>query len=98
MKRNEIKVGKYYTNERGRFRKVTAEGGEFVLYPGQEERDCLEFEAWVAVTKRGKVVGYRKDVSTRPSGRYHSTRASFASWAVREMTEAEQVEVFGRVQ
>lgn len=98
MKKNEIQVGKFYANGRGRFRKVTAEGGEFVLYPGQEERDCVEFEAWLPVLKRGQVVGYRADVSTRPTGRYHATRASFASWAVREMTEAEQVEVFGRIQ
>ncbi len=46
MKRAEIAIGETYTNDKGRFRKVTAAGPEFVLYPGQEDADCLKYEGF----------------------------------------------------
>lgn len=43
MKRSEIVVGGKYEGCGGRVRDVMAEGPEFVAYPSQEDRDCIQW-------------------------------------------------------
>lgn len=96
MKRADIEVGKHYTDGKGRIRKITGAGALFRLYNGQIDADCLEYEQWDPLRKRGKILGMRRRIkptylgSTRKdSGRLHITRSSFASWAKREATVEE---------
>lgn len=88
MKKAKIEVGQVYTNGKGTFRKVTGAGPDFLLYTGQEDVDCLEYEAWVTLSK-----GIRRKPSTGFGGatlyHFHITRSSFASWAKRLATAEE---------
>lgn len=45
MKRSEIVVGGKYEGRGGRIRDVMAEGPEFIAYPLQEDRDCIQWGA-----------------------------------------------------
>ena len=76
MKKNEIEVGKMYTDTKGGVRLVIAAGPEYVLYDGQENRDCLRYK--ILKKKRGPYpVGSEQNC----------TRTSFANWAVKELLE-----------
>lgn len=97
MKRAEIVVGQVYTNDKGRFRRVTAEGPQFRLYSGQTEFDCVEYEQWNVKKRAGKpdvAVQATEDVYygslRRDHLHFHSTRTSLASWAKRLATPEER--------
>lgn len=87
MKRDQIKTGKVYSDGRSRFRIVTGEG-DYPLYPGQEDRDCIEYEM-VRVGKLGPVAVEGPFKAYRTPYTHHATRSSFATWAAREATEGE---------
>lgn len=71
MKRSEIKIGKSYSNGRGRVRKVVDIGPQYKLYDGQETDECLCYE----IVKDGS----KKNLTT--GKRCNMTISSFASWA-----------------
>lgn len=70
MKKDEIKVGAKYTDNKGNVREVIAAGAEYVLYQGQAETDNVRYR--IVSKKRGPL---------RIGSENNSTRASFASWA-----------------
>lgn len=79
MKKNEIKVGRYYARmtRRGKepkrvVRQVINEGREFRLYSSQGEDDCLRY----------KVV---EGIAQRKEG--NTTRRSMAKWAEEDVTD-----------
>lgn len=80
MKQSEIQVGKTYSNgKKGRFyqeRKIIAEGPDYILYSGQENRDCIRFKV---------IIGSYK---LYPGVEGNMTRLSFAHWA-KEVIENE---------
>ena len=76
MKKNEIKEGALYTNGKGRVRKVL-HFGPYVLYAGQEDKDCLEYEIINDGTKNNLTKGKVDRMS----------RASFAAWAKQEVRD-----------
>lgn len=91
MNKNALQVGVVYVGNPGYFRMVTATGPQFLLYPGQEDHDCLEY---VGVTLRGKKMSTPMMAPTWNKSRksphhHHSTRSSFAGWAAREATVEE---------
>ncbi len=70
MKKKDIEIGKYYTDNKGNVRLVIAVGREYVLYPSQAETDNLRY----------KII--KKKLGPHPVGaECNSTRASFAAWA-----------------
>ena len=74
MKRSEIKVGGFYTNGNGSIREVIAEGPQYCLYPGQEEKDNLRY----------RLVSKNKTKQKGPLAagqEYNCTRAAFVNWA-----------------
>ena len=87
MKRDQIKTGKVYSNGRGQFRIVTGEG-DYPLYLGQTDHDCIEYEA-VTVGKYGPVAVEHCYNSYRTPYTHHATRSSFATWAAREAADEE---------
>lgn len=72
MKKTDIKVGNWYTDDKGGIREVIAEGPQFVLYSGQRETDNVQYKV-IAKTHGPHMVG---DIC-------NCTRVSFASWAKR---------------
>ena len=94
MKAASITIGTIYTNEKGRFRRVTAAGPQFKLYKTQSDLDNVQFVSTTTVQK-GLVFDpgdYNEDGSYGDHNhcRYHNcTRASFARWAKREATADE---------
>lgn len=70
MKKKDIQIGAFYTNGKGRIRRVI-DFGPYHLYPGQEDMDCLEYEVVEDGRKKGSSKGNK--------GRM--TKASFAVWA-----------------
>lgn len=71
MKKSEIKIGKTYSNGRGRARKVIDMGPQYKLYAGQIDTDTLLYEIVKDGTKGNLKAGHRGNTSV----------ASFASWA-----------------
>ena len=78
MKKKDLKVGAYYSNGKGRVRRVIA-SGDYKLYPCQADHDCLEYEIVTDGTKKNNTKGKK--------GRM--TRASFAIWAKEEVRARE---------
>lgn len=85
MKRDDIKVGKVYTNDNRRFRMIVGEGRRFTLYEGQLESDCVGFLA----ARVGRDGVEWMDDGARFIGHPRCTRRSFATWAKREATPEE---------
>lgn len=71
MKRNEIKIGKSYSNGRGRVRKVVGVGPQYKLYSGQADGECLCYEIVQDGSKKNLTAGEQ----------HNMTISSFASWA-----------------
>lgn len=71
MKRSEIKIGKSYSNGRGRVRKVVGVGPQYKLYSGQADGECLCYEIVKDGSKKNLTAGKR----------YNMTISSFATWA-----------------
>lgn len=78
MKKSCIKVGAYYSNGKGRIREVL-DIGDFPLYPGQEDHDCVKYGVVNDGTKRNVTAGKIGVM----------TRTSFAIWAKQLVTNAE---------
>lgn len=78
MKKSEIVVGGIYGNGKGRIRRVVAEG-DYKLYAGQMDCDCLEYEIINDGTMRNRAAG--------SVGRM--TRVRFAAWAKERMNDVE---------
>ncbi len=81
MKKSEIKVGRRYRDNKHMVREVVAEGPQYVLYPSQDESDCLRFRVVAKPKHRfggGSLIVGRE---------YNCTRASFAAWAKEDVTE-----------
>lgn len=74
MRKSEIKVGATYTNGRGRERRVI-DRGDYPLYAGQLDRDCILYE----IVKDGS----KKNLSAGEKGQMSA--ASFAAWAKAEV-------------
>jgi hypothetical protein len=71
LKKAEIVVGGFYSNGKGRIRKVVAEGPEYVLYEGQASTNNLRYEIINDGTKKNRTVGEQGNI----------TRTAFATWA-----------------
>lgn len=73
MKKSDLQVGVVIHNGKsGRFyaeRKIIGAGPEFVLYPGQEDKDCLQY---IEVNRGGKPV-----TGAEPR---NITRTALAAW------------------
>jgi len=76
MKKNEIVVGGIYGNGKGKWRKVVAEGPEYVLYYSQECTDNLRYEIIHDGTKKNRSAGNQSNM----------TRQSFSSWAKEKLS------------
>lgn len=73
MNKSEIVIGRTYSNGRGKYRMVVGMGRRYVLYPGQEDLDCLCYRE---VDAKGNTL-YLGQMPK--SG--NQTRKSFARWA-----------------
>lgn len=76
MKKTDILVGHKYTSGET-IREVIAEGRQYQLYPGQNEKDCLRYRL---LAKGGTGTGY-----TLVGEEYNTTRTAFAYWAKEEV-------------
>lgn len=78
MKKSEIAVGRYYTDNKSGLREVIAEGPQFKLYDGVTDHDCLRYKAhaWKAPLSEG-------------NSESNSTRTAFAAWAKAEVPAGE---------
>jgi hypothetical protein len=76
MRKEDVIVGKTYTDGKGNVRKVLAAGPEFVLYPTQIEKDNLRYQ-----------ITAKKSGPYRFGDLRNSTRVSFANWAKEEVEE-----------
>lgn len=74
MKRIEIKIGKLYSNGKGRIRKVVDMGPQYKLYDAQECTDNLRYEIVNDGSKKNRTAGEQGNM----------TLAAFASWAKEE--------------
>lgn len=74
MKKQQIELGKQYTDGKGNVREVIGVGPQFVLYPGQTESYNLRYKL-IKKFKGPHVVGSCRNC----------TRASFAAWAKHEV-------------
>ena len=69
MKKSEIKLGSIYSDGKGNVREIVGVG-PYLLYPGQENTDCVRYKL---VAKR---------LGPYPVGAERNcTRQSFATWA-----------------
>lgn len=75
MKKSEIRIGKSYSNGRGRVRKVVGVGPEYALYTGQLDGECLCYEIVQDGSKKNLAAGKRCNM----------TVSAFASWAKEEV-------------
>ena len=75
MKQNEIKIGKTYSNGKGRSRKVIDMGSQYKLYDSQTSTDNLLYEIVTDGSKKNTTAGQRHPM----------TMAAFASWAKEEI-------------
>jgi hypothetical protein len=74
MKREQIKVGNKYTDNKGNIREVLNIGSKFLLYSGQANNDCLRYK--LIAKKRGpNPIGYVGNC----------TMIAFCSWAKKEV-------------
>jgi len=74
MKKQDIGVGRFYSDGKGGLREVIAEGPEYKLYESVADGDCLRYKSYVS---SGGI----------PAGtENNSTRTSFAAWAKFEIT------------
>lgn len=74
MKKQQIQLGRQYTDDKGNVREVIAEGPQYRLYDQQSEVDNLRY----------RVV--RRQRGPNPAGtERNSTRAAFAAWARHEV-------------
>lgn len=74
MKKQQIQLGRQYTDDKGNVREVIAEGPQYHLYEQQMEDDNLRYR----VIKRSR--------GPNPAGtERNSTRAAFAAWAKHEV-------------
>lgn len=78
MKKDQIKIGSDYSNGKGRIRTVL-DIGDYPLYPGQTDHDCVKYSVVNDGTKKN---GMRGKIGV-------STRTSFAIWA-KEQIESEE--------
>jgi hypothetical protein len=74
MRKQQIQMGKKYTDGKGNVREVIAVGAKYTLYPSQMESDNLRYRV-LKKWKGPNMVGDERN----------STRASFASWAKGEV-------------
>lgn len=79
MKKSDIMIGLSYTNGKGRIRKILdrTQDGKYVLYRGQEDKDCVLYEIINDGTKKNLNAGKTGVMSA----------ASFAAWAKSEATD-----------
>ncbi|MCU9529381.1 hypothetical protein [Pseudomonas mosselii] len=74
MKKQNIGVGRFYSDGKGGLREVIAEGPEHKLYESVADDDCLRYKSYVS---SGGI----------PAGtENNTTRTSFAAWAKFEIT------------
>jgi len=76
VKKSNILVGHKYTNGEA-IREIIAEGSQYQLYPGQNEKDCVRYRL-LAKGKTGTG-------ATLVGNEYNTTRSAFASWARSEL-------------
>lgn len=69
MKKSEIGVGRFYTDNKNGLREVIGEGPEYKLYDGVTDDDCLRY---IAHSRIGPV-------------EFNITRTGFATWAKSEV-------------
>jgi len=74
MKKQQIQLGRRYTDDKGNVREVIAEGPQYRLYDHQAEEDNLRYRV-VKRTRGPNPVGTERN----------STRAAFAAWARHEV-------------
>ena len=70
MKKTDIEIGTVYSNGKGRERKVI-DRGDYPLYAGQGDHDCILYEIVKDGTKKNASAGKRSEM----------TAVSFANWA-----------------
>lgn len=75
MKKSEIKIGKLYSNGKGRIRKVVDMGPQYKLYDAQVCEDNLRYEIVNDGSKKNRTAGEQGNM----------TLAAFASWAKEEV-------------
>lgn len=71
MKKSQIKIGKVYSNGKGRSRKVVDIGPEYKLYSAQESTENLRHEIVQDGTEKNRTAGEQHNI----------TLVAFASWA-----------------
>ncbi len=76
MKKADILVGHKYTNGKAT-REIIAEGSQYQLYAGQNEKDCVRY--------RLLAKGRTGTGATLVGDEYNTTRTAFASWAREEV-------------
>lgn len=77
MKKSEIKIGKAYSNGKGRIRKVVDMGPQYKLYDSQECTDNLRYEVVNDGSKKNRTADEQGNM----------TLAAFASWAKEEVAD-----------
>lgn len=75
MDKNSIKVGALYSNGKGRIRAVL-DLGDYTLYPGQANHDCVKYSVINDGTKKNNGAGTIGVM----------TRASFSAWAKEQVS------------
>lgn len=75
MKKAEIGVGRFYTDNKNGLREVIAEGAQYKAYDGVTDEDCLRYRAHSV-----NLLHTRLDPDET-----NMTRTSFAAWAVAEV-------------
>lgn len=71
MRKDQITVGKSYSNGKGRIRKVVDIGPQYKLYDEQESTECLRYEIIDDGSKKNRTAGQQGNM----------TISGFASWA-----------------
>lgn len=91
MKREDIQVGKTYSNHThpAIFRQVVDEGPHLLTYSGQIDGDCVAYRSYQWSGRTGTYRAAEK--------RKTCTRASLATWAAREAT-ADELTMLSRVE
>lgn len=70
MKKTDIEIGAVYSNGKGRERKII-DRGDYPLYGGQGDHDCILYEIVKDGSKKNKTAGEKGKMTVR----------SFLSWA-----------------
>lgn len=77
MKKTEIKIGACYINKSGRVIRKVLDRGDYPMYDGQDDHDCILYEIVRDGTKSNSTAGKT----------YSMTATSFAAWARAEISE-----------